>query len=203
MDPTWRMGISHSQNNCWQEYGNLSKTHWFPSHLALFELSVILKCLHRTVTVQRIMWSVRIWNILIGNVILYSFSEGHSLYTDPMNKIKLNADLDLFCFLNSMFFLYFTLPLKCYGYFPPLLSPLSVEVIFYPQESHYLGSPSLLSSSLQLSWLSAILLCHSNLFLWHQYFVLTSGLHICVCVYLCECMQVSFVEPAFMVKDIG
>lgn len=100
------------------------------------------------------------------------------------NKIKLNADLDLFRFLNSMFFLFFTLPLKCYGYFPPLLSPLSVEVIFYPQESHYLASPSLLSSSLQLSWLSAILLCHSNLFLWHQYFVLTSGL--CICVSACK-----------------
>lgn len=83
-----------------------------------------------------------------------------------------------------MFFFFSTLPLKCYGYFLPLLPPLSAEVIFYLPESYYLASPSLLSSSLQLSWLSAILFCHSNLFLWRYYFVLTSSLHVCVC--LCE-----------------
>lgn len=88
-----------------------------------------------------------------------------------------------FTILKQVYFFPLSLPVKCYGYFPPKLSPFSAKVIFYPQESHYLASPSPLSSSLQLLRLSAILVCHSNLF----YFALTSGLqsvYVSVCVWI-------------------
>lgn len=105
-------------------------------------------------------------------------------------------------FLNSVFFSS-TLPLKCYGYFFLLPSPLPSEVIFYPQESHYLASPSPLSSSPQLSRLSAILLCHSNLFLWRYHFVLTSSLASCVCAGARVFRLVEFCFSWSLVKGIG
>ena len=98
----------------------------------------------------------------------------------PTNKIK--------CwFTPSAIFLFFSLPLKCYGYLLSLLPPLLAEVMFYPQESHYLASPPLLSPSPQPSRLSAILLCHFNLFLWLSYDLQP----VCVQVWACLCVLLS------------
>lgn len=119
--------------------------------------------------------------MLTGNVTRISSAESAlcSSWLLPKNRIKRWFRVTLLSQHHVLFF--FSLPLKCYGCFPPLPSPLSAEVIFYPQESHYLASPSPPSSSLQLHRLTAILLCHSNLFFWHHYFALTHGLWACTC----------------------
>lgn len=131
--------------------------------------------------------------MLTGNVTRISSAESAlcSSWLLPKNRIKRWFRVTLLSQHHVLFF--FSLPLKCYGCFPPLPSPLSAEVIFYPQESHYLASPSPPSSSLQLHRLTAILLCHSNLFFWHHYFALTHGLWASVSVHVWVHAQ-----PAFM-----